>query len=260
MKFYNYLLLFFTLTIYSQPNVIIILTDDLGWGDVSYHNGFIPTPNIDSFVSNGIELNRFYANPTCSPTRASLLTGLHIFNHGVIRPFMNPSAEQTGLPEHLKIMPEYFKEAGYQTALSGKWHLGMHKEEYLPTNRGFDSSYGHMLGGIGYYDHVHTNRMDWHRDGVSLSEDGYSTELIADEAINIIKNKDDDRPLFLYVAFNAPHTPIEAPEEDVANFLYIEDELDRNYAANISKLDIEIGRIINSIKEQQKQIEELKNN
>ena len=213
MKFYNILLLFFTLSIYSQPNVIIILTDDLGWGDVSYHDGFIPTPNIDSFVSNGIELNRFYANPTCSPTRASLLTGLHIFNHGVIRPFMNPSAEQTGLPEHLKIMPEYFKEAGYQTALSGKWHLGMHKEEYLPTNRGFDS-----------------------------------TELIADEAINIIENKDDDRPLFLYVAFNAPHTPIEAPEEDVNNFLYIEDELDRNYAANISKLDIEIGRIINSIK------------
>ena len=72
---------------------------------------------------------------------------------------MNPSAEQTGLPEDLKIMPEYFKEAGYQTALSGKWHLGMHKEEYLPTNRGFDSSYGHMLGGIGYYDHVHTNRI-----------------------------------------------------------------------------------------------------
>ena len=247
MKFYNFLLLLFTLSIYSQPNVIIILTDDLGWGDVSYHGGFIPTPNIDKFVSNGVELNRFYANPTCSPTRASLLTGLHVFNHGVIRPFMNPSAEQTGLPEHLKIMPEYFKDAGYQTALSGKWHLGMHKEEYLPTNRGFDSSYGHMLGGIGYYDHVHTNRMDWHRDGVSLSEDGYSTELIADEAINIIENKDDDRPLFLYVAFNAPHTPIEAPEEDINNFLYIEDELDRNYAANISKLDIEIGRIINSI-------------
>ena len=162
---------------------------------------------------------------------------------------INPSAEQTGLPEHLKIMPEYFKEAGYQTALSGKWHLGMHKEEYLPTNRGFDSSYGHMLGGIGYYDHVHTNRVDWHRDGISLIEDGYSTELIADEAINIIKNKDNDRPLFLYIAFNAPHTPIEAPEKDVNNFLYIEDELDRNYAANISKLDIEIGRIINSIKD-----------
>ena len=76
MKFYNFLLLFFTLSIFGQPNVIIILTDDLGWGDVSYHGGFIPTPNIDKFVSNGVELNRFYANPTCSPTRASLLTGL----------------------------------------------------------------------------------------------------------------------------------------------------------------------------------------
>ena len=249
MKFFNCLLLIFTLSIVSKPNIVIIVTDDLGWGDVSYHGGFIPTPNIDNFVKNGVELNRFYANPTCSPTRASLLTGLHIFNHGVIRPFMNPSAEQTGLPEHLKIMPEYFKEAGYQTALSGKWHLGMHKDEYLPTNRGFDSSYGHMLGGIGYFDHVASGRMDWHRDGMALNEDGYSTELIADEAIRIIKNKDVNRPLFLYVAFNAPHTPIEAPDKDVNNFLYIDNELDRNYAANVSKLDNEIGRIINSINE-----------
>ena len=179
---------FFSLNLFSadRPNIVIILTDDLGWGDVSYHGGFIPTPNIDQLAEDGIELNRFYANPVCSPTRASLLTGLHIFNHGVVRPFMNPAAEQTGMPPELKTMPEYFKEAGYQTALSGKWHLGMAKEEFWPTNRGFDTSYGHMSGGIGYFDHTASGRLDWHRNAKPLREDGYSTELIASEAINII--------------------------------------------------------------------------
>ena len=102
MKFYNFLLLLFTLSIYSQPNVIIILTDDLGWGDVSYHGGSIPTPNIDKFVSNGVELNRFYANPTCSPTRASLLTGLILLNHVLLRPSIIQPADKTGLLELLK--------------------------------------------------------------------------------------------------------------------------------------------------------------
>ena len=242
-------LVFISCSLFSEtrPNIVIILTDDLGWGDVSYHGGFIPTPNIDQLANDGIELNRFYANPVCSPTRASLLTGLHIFNHGVVRPFMNPSAEQTGMPPELKIMPEYFREAGYQTALSGKWHLGMAKEEFWPTNRGFDTSYGHMSGGIGYFDHTASGRLDWHRNEKPLREDGYSTELIASEAINIINNKDSERPLFLYIAFNAPHTPIQAPKKNIEAFSYIENKDDRLYAANISSLDNEIGRILKAI-------------
>ena len=242
-------LVFISCSLFSEtrPNIVIILTDDLGWGDVSYHGGFTPTPNIDQLANDGIELNRFYANPVCSPTRASLLTGLHIFNHGVVRPFMNPAAEQTGMPPELKIMPEYFREAGYQTALSGKWHLGMAKEEFWPTNRGFDTSYGHMSGGIGYFDHTASGRLDWHRNEKPLREDGYSTELIASEAINIINNKDSERPLFLYIAFNAPHTPIQAPKKNIEAFSYIENEDDRLYAANISSLDNEIGRIFKAI-------------
>tara|TARA_B100000780_G_scaffold154109_1_gene107772 strand:+ start:3858 stop:5414 length:1557 start_codon:yes stop_codon:yes gene_type:complete len=236
--------------LFSQPNVVIILTDDLGWGDVSYHGGHIPTPNIDALASKGLELNRFYANPVCSPTRASLLTGLHIFNHGVVRPFLNPTAEQFGLSPDLKIMPQYFREAGYQTALSGKWHLGMHDEAFWPTNRGFDTSYGHMLGGIGYFDHVAAKRMDWHRNEEPLIEEGYSTTLIADEAVRIIENKDIDRPLFLYVAFNAPHTPIQAPASNIESFSHIEDPLIRAYAANVNALDTEIGKIIKSIEDQ----------
>ena len=249
-RLYILLILFLSVSIYSKPNVIIILTDDLGWGDVSYHGGHIPTPNIDALAKNGVELNRFYASPVCSPTRASLLTGLHIFNHGIIRPLANPTAEQYGLPVDLKIMPQFFKEAGYQTALSGKWHLGMHLEEFWPTNRGFDQSYGHMLGGIGYFDHVHTSRLDWHRNEEPLYEDGYSTELIANEAVRIIETKDPNRPLFLYIAFNAPHTPIQAPEKNIELFNYIEDPLDRAYAANVNALDTEIGKIIRAIEGQ----------
>ena len=252
MRYFLIALSLFSLSIFSleKPNVIIILTDDLGWGDVSYHGGYIPTPNIDKLAQDGMEMNRFYSNPVCSPTRASLLTGLHIFNHGVVRPFMNPAAEQTGMPPELKIMPQYFKEAGYQTALSGKWHLGMAKEEFWPTNRGFDTSYGHMTGGIGYFDHTAAGRLDWHRNEESLEEEGYSTELIANEAINIIENKDKDRPLFLYVAFNAPHTPIEAPIENIETFSYLADKKDQVYAANVNALDFEIGKILKAIEKE----------
>ncbi len=249
MHYFLVLMLFsLNLLAVDKPNVVIILTDDLGWGDVSYHGGHIPTPNIDQLAKDGVELNRFYSNPICSPTRASLMTGLHIFNHGVVRPFMNPAAEQTGMPPELKIMPQYFNEAGYQTALSGKWHLGTAKEEFWPTNRGFETSYGHMTGGIGYFDHTAAGRLDWHRNESTLREEGYSTELIASEAINIIENKDQNRPLFLYIAFNAPHTPIEAPLKDIEKFSYLEDEKDQVYAANVNALDNEIGRIIKAIK------------
>ena len=123
-------------------------------------------------------------------------------------------------------------------------------KEYWPTNRGFDQSYGHMLGGIGYFDHVHSSRLDWHRNEEPLYEDGYSTELIANEAIRIIENKDPNRPLFLYIAFNAPHTPIQAPEKNIELFNYIEDPLDRAYAANVNALDTEIGKIIDTIEGQ----------
>tara|TARA_B100000768_G_scaffold62415_1_gene60453 strand:+ start:2551 stop:4107 length:1557 start_codon:yes stop_codon:yes gene_type:complete len=250
MKYLNLLILIFSISVSSKPNVIIILTDDLGWGDVSYHGGSIPTPNIDKLVSNGLEMNRFYSEPSCSPTRASMLTGINSFANGVIRPFANPRVEAYGMPLEHKIMPEYFREAGYQTALSGKWHLGMHEDAFLPINRGFDTTYGHLMGGIGYFDHGFSGRLDWHRNSTPLEEKGYSTTLIADEAIRIIKNINKDKPLLLYVAFNAPHTPIQAETEIINLFEDIKDEYERKYAANIYALDREIGKIIDTIEEE----------
>ena len=231
----------------DNPNIIIILTDDLAWGDVSYNGGPISTPNIDKLARDGVQMNRFYAAPTCSPTRAALMTGINSLENGVIRPFDNPTADRYGLPLRYKIMPEYLKDAGYQTALSGKWHLGMFSDEYLPLNRGFDSTYGHLGGGIGYFDHALSGRMDWHRNGEVLHEDGYSTTLIANEAIRLIENADESTPIFLYVAFNAPHTPIEAEEKFIKELSHIQDKKERVYAANIMTLDFEIGNIMNAI-------------
>ena len=244
-----FLILFISINVFSndRPNVIIIITDDLGWGDVSYNGGPILTPNIDKLAMDGLQMNRFYAAPTCSPTRAALMTGINSLENGVIRPFDNPTADRYGLPLRYKIMPEYFKEIGYKTALSGKWHLGMFADEYLPSNRGFDSTYGHLGGGIGYFDHALSGRMDWHRNGEVLYEDGYSTTLIANEAIRIINNLDQSTPLFLYIAFNAPHTPIEAKKKFIDKLSYIQDEKERVYAANIMMLDLEIGNIISAI-------------
>ena len=231
----------------ERPNIVIILTDDLGWGDVSYNGGPISTPNIDRFSKLGVQMNRFYSAPTCSPTRAALLTGINSLQNGMIRPFDNPTMERYGLPLKHKLLPEYLKDVGYQTALVGKWHLGMYKNEYLPRNRGFDTTYGHLGGGIGYFDHAVSGRMDWHRNGEVLYEEGYSTNLIANEAIRIINKKDNKLPLFLYVAFNAPHTPIQAEEKDIELMSHIKDKRERIYAANIFALDRAVGRIIDSI-------------
>ena len=104
----------------------------LDGGDVSYNGAPILTPNIDKLAMDGVQMDRFYAAPTCSPTRAALMTGVNSLENGVIRPFDNPTADRYGLSLRYKIMPEYLKEVGYQTALSGKWHLGMFADEYLP--------------------------------------------------------------------------------------------------------------------------------
>ena len=242
-------ILIFSINVLSveRPNIVIILTDDLGWGDVSYNGGPISTPNIDRFSEIGVQMNRFYSAPTCSPTRAALFTGINSLQNGMIRPFDNPTMERYGLPLKHKLLPEYLKDVGYETALVGKWHLGMYKNEYLPGNRGFDTTYGHLGGGIGYFDHAVSGRMDWHRNGEVLYEDGYSTNLIANEAIKIINEKNNESPLFLYVAFNAPHTPIQAEEKDIELMKHIKDKKERIYAANIFALDRAVGRIIDSI-------------
>lgn len=236
--------------LYSQsnlPNVILIVADDMGWKDVGYHGSEIQTPTIDRLAAEGVELNRFYVHPTCSPTRSSLMTGKAALRLGFLNPLGKNNVKGLSLSE--KIMPQYFKEAGYQTALVGKWHLGRYKKEYWPTNRGFDHFYGYLTGGIGHYDHVHGGGLDWQRNGETLREEGYSTHLLTDEAIQLIEDKKEDQPLFLELCYAAPHLPNEAPPEALEPYAFIEDENRKLHAAMVSEVDRGIKRIYEVLEE-----------
>ena len=244
----NFLLissLFFSSNGFTSPNILIILADDLGWNDVSYHGSEIKTPNIDKLISSGVELDRFYVQPTCSPTRAELMTGKSAMRLGITRPISKNQRLGLGLNE--KILPEYLKELNYSTYLLGKWHLGSYTPDYFPTRRGFDYFYGYLTGGIGYWDHVHGGGHDWQRNEVGLREDGYATQLIKNDALRIINNHDFTNPIFLNVNFGAPHIPNEAPEDAVLKFSHIENETRRLHAAMIYEMDNAIGEIISAL-------------
>ena len=237
-----------TNNVISSPNILIILADDLGWNDVSYHGSEIKTPNIDKLISSGVELDRFYVQPTCSPTRAELMTGKSAMRLGITRPISKNQKLGLGLEE--KILPQYLKELNYSTYLLGKWHLGSYIPDYFPTRRGFDYFYGYLTGGIGYWDHTHGGGHDWQRNEVGLREDGYVTQLIKDDTLKIINDHDFTNPIFLNVNFAAPHIPNEAPEESVLKFSYIEDETRRLHAAMIHEMDNAIGEIIAALEKE----------
>jgi arylsulfatase A-like enzyme len=173
------------------------------------------------------------------------MTGKSALRLGVVRPISKN--EELGLPLSERLLPEYLRDAGYQTFMAGKWHLGHVEKRYFPHERGFDSFYGHATGGIGYWDHNHGGGHDWQRDGRTLREEGYSTHLIADEAVRTLRERDPERPLFLYAAFNAPHLPNEAPPEALARYGELESVHRRGHAAMVSELDAAIGRILGAI-------------
>jgi len=226
----------------APPNIVIVIADDLGWNDVGYHGSEIATPHIDRIAREGIELDRFYVFPTCSPTRAALMTANSPVTMGLHAPVA--AITRGGLPLEIPTLPERLREAGYVTALVGKWHLGHARPELLPNQRGFDRFLGHVTGGIGYWNKVHTGRYDWQRDGRSERDEGYSTELIGSEAVRVIEERDRDRPLFLQVAFNAPHLPNEAPDAYVERYAHVTDPNRRLHAAMVAALDDQIGVIL----------------
>jgi arylsulfatase A-like enzyme len=221
------------------------LVDDLGWRDVGYNGSEIITPRIDALAASGIQFERFYAHPICSPTRAALMTGRSPTRLGVVRPIEKNNPE--GLPLNERLLPEYLAAAGYQPVMAGKWHLGHRQPELLPLARGFEQFYGHVTGGIGYWDKVHGGGYDWQRNGVTVRDAGYSTGLIAAEAVRLIEERDTERPLFLYAAFNAPHMPNEAPEDSLEQYQYIENPHRRAHAAMVSELDSGVGQIVDSL-------------
>jgi arylsulfatase A-like enzyme len=229
----------------TRPNVIILLADDLGWADVGFHGSEIRTPNIDRLAREGVELDRFYTAPVCTPTRAGLLTGRHPIRIGLAYSVIKPWIP-AGLSPDEHLLSQTFKAAGYRTAAVGKWHLGVVSEEYLPRARGFDHFYGHLNGHIDYFEHTCKKGIDWQRNGITLREEGYSTDLIGAEAARLI-HEFRDEPFFLYVAFNAPHPPLQAPRGVVDEYREIADSTLRVHAAMVDVLDRAVGRIVNAL-------------
>ncbi|WOO43413.1 arylsulfatase [Rubellicoccus peritrichatus] len=234
----------------NQPNIVILLADDLGWADVGFHNSIIRTPHMDSLARQGVILDNFYVQPTCTPTRIALMTGRYPFRTGghicVLR-----AHHKHGLPLDERLLSEEMQDAGYTTAITGKWHLGLARRAYWPKSRGFDIQYGHLGGAIDYFTHEGYGTLDWvDNDDVSIHEEGYATDLIGTKASEIILEHDfTKKPLFLYVPFNAPHSPIQAKPEDIKAYSNIENKRRRTYAAMVTSMDEQIGNIAKALKE-----------
>jgi arylsulfatase A-like enzyme len=235
----------------DKPNIVIFLADDLGWADVGWHGTEIKTPNLDKLASAGLRLEQFYVHPLCTPTRACLLTGRFPIRYGLQQGVITPGADY-GLPTEERTLADALREAGYYTAITGKWHLGEADKKYLPLQRGFDYLYGLYNWGIDYYKHIfpRLGGLDWHRNGKAVEETGYSTDLIANEATKVIQEHDTKKPLFLYVPFNAVHGPyLEAPDKELnAQYDHLKGTR-KTYAGMVASLDANVGRIVKALEE-----------
>lgn len=225
----------------APSNIVFIMADDLGWADVAFHGGNAPTPTLDKLAAEGLELTQHYSAPVCSPTRAGLLTGRCWSRFGVTFPQNN-----LALPMDTVTLPRALKTMGYDTCLSGKWHLGS-KPEWGPNHFGFDHSYGSLAGGVGPWNHFYKRgpfSETWHRNEQLQTDEGHVTDLIANEAVEWLEDCG-DRPFFLYVPFTAVHLPLQEPPEWLARVpKEITGDVARNYAASVMHLDGAVARIV----------------
>jgi len=263
MKFFSCLFALAVLAIASsaaekKPNFLVIMVDDLGYGDLSCYGATdLKSPHIDALFSEGMRFDSFYANcPVCSPTRASFVTGLYPDNAGV------PGVIRTPLPERptswgnlrndVVTLPTHLKKAGYDSALIGKWHLGMEKPD-RPTDVGFDFFHG-FLGDMmdDYYEHLRHGKHYMRKNEEAIHPEGHATDLFTDWTVDYLKErKDKDTPFFLFLAYNAPHTPIQPPEDWLAKVKEREKGIDDKRAglvALIEHLDYGVGKVVDSLK------------
>lgn len=230
-----------------KPNIVIIVADDLGWGDVGYHGGDIATPNLDRLAAEGMQLENWHVCPLCSPTRAGLMTGRWPIRYGMGESVITPW-RQWGLPIPERTLADLLATAGYERrGAVGKWHLGHYRKELLPLNRGFTSFYGHYNGALDYFTHEREGELDWHRNFETSRDEGYSTDLIGREAAVFIDESPADQPFFLYIPFNAPHDPMQAKEADLAKYAKVVDEKRRIYSAMVDSMDQAIGKVLEAL-------------
>ncbi|WP_114778537.1 arylsulfatase [Botryobacter ruber] len=215
----------------QKPNIILIMADDMGYSDIGCYGGEIPTPNIDKLAEKGVRFSQFYNVGRCCPTRASLLTGLQPHQAGVGHMGEDPEKQGVNdwgvhgyrgyLNRNSVTLAEVLQEAGYHTYMSGKWHVGMHGKEKWPLQRGFERFYGILSGGASHLQPYPPRGVtsDNGPEEYSFPAGFYDTDAFTDNAINFIKEQQDDKPFFLYMAHTAPHWPLQAKKEDYEQFV-----------------------------------------
>lgn len=247
------------------PNLIVIMTDDQGYGDVGF-NGCrdIPTPHLDSIAAAGVRFTNGYVTyAVCSPSRAGLLSGRYPQRFGHERnPAWQPRNPATGLPLSETLLPAALGRVGYVSGLVGKWHLGAHPR-FHPLERGFNEFFGHLGGGARYFpaeltlddptqarNEAESYRLRIRRGHAAVQTTKYLTDEFSDEAVRFVE-RHHERPFFLYLAYNAPHAPLQATEEYLARFPHITDPKRRTYAAMVAAVDDGVGRLLAKLREHQ---------
>lgn len=216
----------------QQPNIILILSDDMGYSDLGCYGGEVETPNLDALAKNGLRFTQFYNGARCCPTRASLMTGCYPHETGIGHMTNTPenlTQHDLGIPEYRGFLnkncvtiAEVLNDAGYSTLMSGKWHLGISDKSKWPLQRGFDKFYGIIVGASNFFEPVYPRGITYMNDTISiLDENFYTTDAFTDYAIQFIdeaKQENSEKPFFLYLAYTAPHWPLNAPQEVVEKY------------------------------------------
>jgi arylsulfatase A-like enzyme len=237
----------------TKPNIVLIMVDDLGYGDLSSFGApDMQTPHIDRLMSRGLRFNQFYANCTvCSPTRASLMTGLYPDKAGVPGVIRQDRKDDFGfLDPNAVTLPDMLNTAGYHTALIGKWHLGLQSPN-LPNDRGFDLFHG-FLGDMmnDYYNHLRMGKNWMRRNKEVIKAEGHATDVFSRWSIDYINEQAKDKPFFLFLSYNAPHFPIQPPKDWLDKVNARDLKLDPKRAKNVAfieHLDDNVGRVMQAI-------------
>ena len=240
-----------------QPNVILIMADDLGYGDISCYGGWVNTPHIDALAQGGMRFTDYHANgPVCSPTRAALLTGRYQQRCGIDEVvFANGPARETGMPLKETTFAEVLKQHGYVTGIFGKWHLG-YNVEFNPSKQGFDEFIGYVSGNVDYHSHIDGAGIDdWWKNAEKVPEEGYVTDLITAHAVDFLKRHKDEA-FCLYLPHEAPHSPYQGrndwperlPAGETGRKLQ-GDDIRRAYREMVEIMDQSVGHIVETVRQ-----------